>query len=118
MNTLLSRIQELVLVCDTDERELIEEMVTKAAAYVQAVTIMETTARNYTDRAADELREAVSSTDKSRRNVHNSLISAVDIVNRICAMHNQPALYTGSERRREYGDFALALVTEIFANRG
>jgi len=54
---------------------------------------------------------------KTRRLISENL-SAVDIVNRICAMHNQPALYTGSERRREYGDFALALVTEIFANRG
>ena len=118
MNTLLSRIQELILVCDSDERELIEDMIIKAAAYVQAVTIMETTARNYAGRSADDLREAVSSTDKSRHNVHNSLISAVDIVNRICAMHGRPPLYTGSELRREYGDFALALVTEVFTARG
>jgi len=118
MNTLTEQIRTLTAVCESDECELIEEMILKAAAYVQAVTIMETTARNYAGRSADELREAVSSTDKSRRNVHNSLISAVDIVNRICVMHGLPLLYTGSERRREYGDFALALVTEVFVNRG
>ena len=42
---------------------------------------------------------------------------SVGIVNRICDKHDFPRIYTGGEARREYGDFAIALVSEIFAKR-
>ena len=49
---------------------------------------------------------------------HNSLISATDIVNRLCTNHGLPLIYSGDSVRRHYGDFAIALVAEIFEARG
>ena len=115
---LLQQIEEMKKHFDTEEMECVEEMVLKAARYVREVVTMETTARNLIGRNGEDLREAVSSTDSTRRTAHNSLISATDIVNRLCTNHGLPLIYTGDSLRRHYGDFALALVTEIFDKRG
>ena len=115
---LLQQIEEMKGHFDAEEMDCVEDMILKAAQYVRAVVIMETTARNMIDRSGEELREAVSTTDGSRRMAHNSLISATDIVNRLCTNHGLPLIYTGDSLRRHYGDFALALVGEIFEKRG
>ena len=116
--TLLQQIEELKRHFDEEEMDCVEEMILKAGQYVQAVVRMETTARNWVGRGGEELREKVSSTDGSRRMAHNSLISATDIVNRLCKNHDLPLIYTGDTVRRHYGDFALALVKEVFEKRG
>lgn len=117
MSDLLKQINTLVTFCDEDECECIEEMIISAANYVQAVTEMECKALNFAKRSGDDFRSTVSAADSRRTNVHNGLISNVNIVNRICAMHDLPELYTGSDQRREYGDFAQKLVHEIFTQR-
>lgn len=118
MNDLRNRIAALCALCDEDERDLIETMIRSAADYVRAVVVMEAAASNYAGREAEQLRTTVAELDRSRRTVHNGLISSVDIVNRICAAHDAPLIYTGDEKRRHYGDFALSLVQEIFEARG
>ncbi len=115
---LLEQVKQMQKHFDTEEMECVEDMIFKAARYVREVVIMETTARNLIGRNGEELREAVSSTDGTRRVAHNSLISATDIVNRLCANHGLPLIYTGDSLRRHYGDFAIALVAEIFNKRG
>ena len=117
MDTIRKRLAALASQCDNDERELIEQMIGNAADYVQTVVKMETIADNVAGRSDTELRSAVSEADHTRTIIHNSLISRVDIVNRICAAHNLPPIYTGDSQRRHYGDFALELVKEIFENR-
>lgn len=114
---LLNQIETLAKDCSAEERKLVEKMVFNAVEYVQAVVRMETTARNLIGREREELRDAVSTTDRTRTAVHDGLISSVNIVNRICAKHNLPPVYTGDEERRHYGDFAFGLVEEIFRNR-
>ncbi|MBR6824944.1 MAG: DUF3232 domain-containing protein [Oscillospiraceae bacterium] len=116
--SLLQQIGEMKRHFDIEEMECVEDMILKAARYVQVVVLMETTARNWIDRSGDELREQVSSADGTRRMTHNSLISATDIVNRLCTNHGLPLIYNGDSVRRHYGDFAIALVAEIFEARG
>ena len=115
--TLLQQIEVLKQHFDREEMDCVEEMILKANNYVQAVVLMETTARNWIGRSGEELREEVSSTDGARTIAHNSLIAITDIVNRLCANHSLPSIYAGDSLRRHSGDFALALVGEIFENR-
>lgn len=115
---LLNQIENMRQHFDTEEMECVEDMILKAARYVREVVAMETTARNLIGRNGEELREAVSSADSTRRVAHNSLIAATDIVNRLCTNHGLPLIYTGDSLRRHYGDFAIALVTGIFNKRG
>lgn len=115
--TLLQQIEEFRHHFDEEEMECVEEMILKAAQYVQAVVLMETTARNRTGRTGEELREKVSATDKARTMAHNSLIAITDIVNRLCNNHGLPLIYTGDSVRRHYGDFALSLVAEVYEGR-
>ena len=117
MASLLQQINTLVSLCDEEECECIEEMIISAGNYVQAVTEMETKALNFAKRTGDDFRSIVSAADSRRTNVHNGLISNVNIVNRICAMHGLPEIYTGDSERRHYGDFAQELVNEIFNQR-
>ena len=114
---LLNQIETLTEDCSSEENKLVEKMIFNVAEYVQAVVQMDTTARNLIGREQEELRDAVSTTDRTRTTVHDGLISSLNIVNRICAKHNFPPAYTGDEERRHYGDFAFALVEEIFRSR-
>lgn len=114
---LMEQLAALTALCDEDERDLIEKMVLSASNYVRAVTEMKAKSLNYAGRTGDDLRTAAEQSDRERTNCHNALIAHVDIVNRICGFHQQPPIYTGSSARREYGDFAIRLVSEIFAQR-
>lgn len=114
---LMEQISSLVAVCNEVERKFIEKMVLAAGDYVRIVIQMKTKSLNYAGRTGEELRSAVQESDRERSSCHNALISCVDIANRICSAHNQPPIYTGSSARREYGDFAIALVSEIFSVR-
>ena len=115
--TLLQQIEELKRHFDEEEMDCVEEMILKSVQYVQAVVLMETTARNLIGRNGEELREKVTATDSARTMAHNSLIAITDIVNRLCANHDLPLIYKGDSLRRHYGDFAFALSAEIFEAR-
>lgn len=115
--TLLQQMEEMKRLFDEEEMGCVEEMILKAGQYVQAVVLMETMARNWIGRNGEELREKVSSTDSARTMAHNSLIAITDIVNRLCKNHDLPLIYTGDSVRRHYGDFALALVREVYEGR-
>ena len=114
---LTEKLDRLLPLCDADERELIEDMISDAANYVKCVVIMESQAHNFAGREGQDYRDTVTSADRTRHIQHNALIDAVNIVNRICACHNIEPIYQGDTVRRHYGDFALELVTEIFADR-
>lgn len=115
--SLMERIEALAKECDTEEQELIEDMILCAADYVRSVIVMETNAKNLRGKEAAEYREIVTATDRSRTMVHNALIAAVNIVKRICQIHDHLPIYIGDEQRRLYGDFAMELTTEIFKDR-
>lgn len=113
----MNRIKELVELCNGAERFRISMMLNNAADYVRAVAIMEVAAANVADLDPDEFKEERESTDRARSAAHNAFISSVDAVNGICDAHGVPRIYTGGTVRREYGDFAMELVAEIFAQR-
>ncbi len=117
MGVISEKLKMLVGICDELERELVEEMIFDAAAYVRQVVIMESTSANFAGREGERYRNAVEETDKRRSEVHNGLINSVNIVNRLCEKYELEPIYTGGEQRRFYGDFAIELVNEIFVNR-
>lgn len=114
---MLQELLKLVSVCDDDERELIEKMICAAGDYARAVVIHRTRAMNVAGVGGEELRNRVTAADRDRTSAHNVLIDSVNIVNRLCAFHNMAPIYTGGNARREYGDFAIALTDEVFADR-
>ena len=111
------KIAQLLVKCNETEKALVEHMVISAADYISKVVVMEATAMNITNRQGDEQRLAVAETDTVRHTAHDALIAHTNIVNRICANHRLPPLYSGSDHRREYGDFALQLTIEFFEKR-
>lgn len=117
MKMLMEQIAALAAVCDEDEADFLEKLIVSAADYTRAVIRMKTKSLNYVKRRGEELRMVVEETDGERSNCHNALISYVDIVNRICDFHALPRIYTGPNVRREYGEFAIRLVNEVFDQR-
>lgn len=117
MGKLTEQLSSLAAVCNDFERGMLEQMIIAAADYVQAVVVMETKASNYMGRKGTEMQEAVASSDSWRTGRHESLMTKVNIVNRICQNHGHTPLYTGDSQREHYGDFALELVDEIFRQR-
>ena len=113
----MNRIKELVGLCNGAERFRISMMLNNAADYVRSVVAMEVVAVRVADLDPEDFREERESTDRTRSNDHNAFISSVDAVNGICDAHGVPRIYTGGTARREYGDFAMELVAEIFAQR-
>ena len=117
MGIIIEKLERLKTECSRPECELIEKMINSAADYVRQVVIMECVAANFAGRENEEYRIKLNSEDSTRTGFHEGLMTAVNIVNRICGMHNLPPIYEGSSARREYGDFAIALVDEIFNGR-
>ena len=115
---LIEQLSIFTTFCGEDERDLIETMVLSAADYISADANMKVKVLNYAGRTGDELREAAEQSDRDRRNAHNVLISYVNIINRICVLHDQTPIYTGpADDRRSYCKFTIQLVEEIFARR-
>ena len=113
----MNRIDELVKICNAAERYRIALMLNNAADYVRSVVVMEVVAAKVQDFDVDDYKEMRESTDRTRSNDHNTFIDSVKRVNAICDAHGVPHVYNGSDQRREYGDFAMELVAEIFAGR-
>ena len=113
----MNRIKELVEHCNGAERFRISMMLNNAADYVRSVVAMEVIAARVADLDPEEFRDARQSTDRRRSDDHDAFISSVDAVNKICDAHSVPRIYTGSTERKAYGDFAMELVADIFANR-
>ena len=113
----MNRIKELIELCNDAERFRIAMMLNNAADYVRSVVRMEVVVARVCEYDPEEFREERESTDRTRSGDHNAFISSVDAVNKICDTHGVPRIYTGGAERREYGDFAMELVADIFTNR-
>lgn len=96
----------------------LENLIDKAIAYVASVTRMESQVELLKFRLeGEDYRAEVQRLDRSRRLIHDSFISCLNIVNRICADREFPLLYTGSDDRYEKGDFAYLIVGEFSGSR-
>ena len=66
----------------------------------------------------EEYRFAVSGLDKTRTLAHNSLISDVTAMNRLCVKAAMEPVFSGNINNRvEVGNFAKEIVTEFFEKR-
>ena len=118
MGKILNQLKELSQVCNDEmQREMIEEMIMETAEYVHVVAHMETLNRNFYGRDSAEKRGVVEAEDHHRSKVHEGMMSSVKSINDLCVRNRLPLIYTGDSERRHYGDFALALVKEIFEER-
>lgn len=93
------------------------EMVAACAAYIQCVINAEMfrVMRNTLD--GQTYREQAQQLDRNRSACHNALIANVNVVNRIGERLGVGKVYKGTEDRSQYGDYALALVSDIFNKR-
>lgn len=64
-----------------------------------------------------DLLEELATLDKSRSRTHDSLISQITIINRLCTTYGLEPLFQGGEGRMEKGNFALELVNAYFQER-
>lgn len=113
----MDKIKELVEHCNSAERLRIAMMLNNAAEYVRSVVVMEVVAAKIKDLDTEDFKDQRESTDRTRSNCHNIFIDSVNRVNEICDKHGVSRIYTGGSERRDYGDFAMELVSDIFANR-
>jgi len=93
------------------EKEVIGNLVAQASKYIEIVVKQGLAAQ------ADESQEELISIDQSRTRAHNSLMSQIDIVNRLCEKYGLETVYTGPDERRIKGDWALEMIIEYFRAR-
>jgi hypothetical protein len=93
------------------EKEVVGNMVTQASKYIEIVVRQGFAAQ------AGEGQEEMIRIDQSRTRAHNSLISQIDIVNRLCEKYGLEPVYTGPDQRRIKGDWALEMINDYFRAR-
>ena len=107
------QIEDLVRGCHTGERHAIEQMLLRAAEYVQAVAALEVKTKNLSGLEPDQLIQVIEDAKRTSFVSLNGFIVHVEKVNRICQRHEKPLIYPGQDERKEYSDFALELVKNI-----
>jgi len=115
INALLEKIKD-----DPDLVSLVRDMVDSCANYVDTVVNMENMINIYRFRTEDpaEFGIMVQRLDQTRRFVHNSVISNVRIIDRLCKLNNVELVYGGSdEDRLAVAEFAKKVVDEFFEDR-
>ena len=100
-----------------DLHEDVESVILNAGIYVAAVTTMECAAMNLQNRKGEDYRSEVSRTDAARSRAHNAFIDSVNFANKLADSFGVEKIYTGGPERRNYGDFAFAIVKEIYDSR-
>lgn len=115
--TLTEKLEALLHAFRPEDREDIAKLIIAAADYVRAVAVMLTESRNFFGRTEEDRRTAAEAADRHRTICHNAFIDRTNLVNRMCAAYGLEPLYTGGPERREYGSFAMELVSAMVASR-
>lgn len=104
---------------DLDCLDLVEDLIDSASEYVRRVNLLEIAIMvGKYNKDGEEYRDNIEKLDKLRSTAHNSLISNVKIINRLCRKYNLPVLFIGNEEKRiEVAEFAQQVVAELFATR-
>lgn len=97
-------------------KDCLFDMIGDCAGYVGAVVEMEA-CKSDPEKGGAEYREKLSSLDKRRTIAHNSLISKIQTVNRICQNIGIEPVCADNLARAEYGDYAFSVVRGFFENR-
>lgn len=93
------------------EKEIIGNLVAQASKYIEIVVKQGFAAQ------AGQSQEELIRIDQSRSRAHNSLISQIDIINRLCEKYGLEPVYTGLDERRAKGDWAMKMVLDYFDTR-
>ena len=115
VNALLDKIKD-----DADKTSLVRDMVDSCANYVDTVVNVENAINVYRFRVEDpsELRVMIQRLDQTRRIVHNTVISNVRIVDRLCKINGVEPVFGGlDEDRLAIAEFAKKVVDEFFEDR-
>jgi 26S proteasome regulatory complex component len=117
------KINEFIrIISESDDREcldLMEDLISSASDYVRRVNVLEIglMVGKYNKEGA-EYRDYIEKLDKLRSNAHNSVITNVKIINRLCRKNDLPMIYQGNEEDRiEVAEFAQKVVEELFSTR-
>ena len=122
MNSIILLIEKNT--SDMELLNLIEECLLSFDEYHASIYKMETWCKlyGYRNTSKEDYRTKLTELDKSRSICHNSVISNIKILNRLCLQQNIPVVYEGivSEERPyrvEIADSVLAYVEKVSANR-
>lgn len=112
--------------CDLDAIDIIERTISSFAQYVEAVVQLEaciSARKALLSHDKEKYTVAMTNLDRSRKLIHESLISNVKIVNRLSAEKGLPLIYDGgldsknSTDRFNVGTFAGEVAKEYFDKR-
>ena len=103
---------------DTMAQKVVGDLIASTGKYVRAVVELEGAVMSAKHQFEGEVyREYIGNLDSIRSIAHNSLISNMKIVNRLCDKYEVEPIYTGSDERAMIGDFAGELAIEFFQTR-
>lgn len=106
-------------VADTDDYEVIEDLVKCCTDYVKDVDVGEAQIKRiYATLDGDELRETVMHIDNRRRNYHEAAIASCKMINRFAEMNGVNNIFKGDvSNRYEVADFCLEITSTLYQNR-
>ena len=97
--------------------EIIRDALKACLSYVDAVVNGEAMLL-ISDSTGQDYRDMVSQYDQSRHSHHDEAIVYVKLLNRLCASHDLPPVFTGNDAdRHEVANFCLEVVSVLFHNR-
>lgn len=120
-NTVTKKFVNLVNAASGDEEvlEVVERSMNSFMLYVQSVYAMEIRLPiiKFTKEGQD-LCDAITELDRSRRHAHEGAIASCNVLNRICKAFNVEPLFDGnSDDRLAVADFCMDTVTAFFKER-
>lgn len=120
------RVESLIEAIESDKSEekikvrkklMIKNLLESSLKYVHIVVI-QGVEMQLDDGAGNRQRlQELASIDENRSRTHDSLISVLNAVNRMCAHYELAPIYQGKDNRRDIGDFALEIMEEYFRER-
>jgi hypothetical protein len=103
---------------DSDAISLVNETLKNCWKYIQRVNELEAYLLTKSADTPESYQQIVTELDKSRSVSHDSLISSVKIVNRLCIEADLQPIFSGNiENRIEVAEFAMEVALEIFRER-
>lgn len=114
-----SAFQVLSNKANSDDLELIEDVVRSCTQYVSDVDVGEAQIKRfYATLEGDELRDRVMAVDKRRRAHHEEAIINCKMINRLASSYGIDNIFTGNaEDRLQVADFCLDVTVSIFESR-
>ena len=106
-------------VADTDDYEIIEDLVKCCTDYMADVDVGETQIKRfYATLEGDDLRDAVMNVDRRRRNYHEAAIASCKMINRFAHASGVGNIFNGNiDNRYEVADFCLEITSTLYQNR-